>query len=143
MKILFFIILLSSQILFGKSFYLSDIPLPDTQIIDLSIKKCDIKCLKELISDGQVFSFLSKYSDQYNDENLTNSYKTLKLSLNIKGGASVGSVNIALLFPKKIIGRYAISTANSVLAYLLNKNINFKLELFDCQDETLPNIEKT
>ncbi len=134
-------ILVSS--IFAKSLYLSNLPLPQTYIIKLDNKQCDKICLEDLLSNGEVFSFLSHYNPAQSDENLTNSYQMLRMSLNLQAQISANKISIALLFPKKIIGRYAISTTNSILAYLLNKNIDFQFETFDCQNELLPNIEKS
>lgn len=141
MKSFFIILVVFLQLTFAKSFYLSNIPLPDAQIINLNLQSCDHQCLQDLLENGQVFSFLSNYKPDIADENLTNEYRMLKLTLNVKSATTFNQVSIALLFPKRVIGRYAISTTNSILAYLLNKKIDFKLELFDCQNETLPLIQ--
>ncbi len=142
MKLFLTIFIIFSQLVFAKSLYLSELPLPSVQIINLNTNECNTQCLNNLLSNGQIFSFLSKYNIISSDKNLTEKYHILTTLLNIKDNQSINQVSIALLFPKKIIGRYAISTSNSVLAYLLKQNISFKLELFDCHNETFPMIEK-
>ncbi len=141
MKFFITILFILSQFLFAKSLYLSNLPLPDTQVINISTQKCSHQCLTDLLDNGQIFSFLSNYNTTYTDENLTKEYQLLKLTLNIKNYTPSGQVSIALLYPKKVIGRYAISTTNSIMAYFLNKKVNFKLEIFDCQNETLYNLK--
>ncbi len=96
-----------------------------------------------MLKNGQVFSFLAHYNNSYSNKDFSTTYQMLKLSLNIKKVFLSSEVSIALLVPKKIIGRYAISTANSVIAYLLDRNINFKFELFNCKNETLPLIQNS
>lgn len=48
---------------------------------------------------------------------------------------SKSNLKIALLVPKKVIGAYANSVSNSILAYLLFKDIQFQFEVFDSVDE--------
>lgn len=127
----------------AKSLYLSGLPLPASNIIDLSIKECDSGCLNDYLQNGEVFSFLSNYKKSVNDANLSKEYETLKIKLNIFNTKKTNIVKIALMVPKNIIGRYSISTTNTVLAYLLQKGVDFDFELFDSKDETLQNIQDT
>ncbi len=142
---LFFILFffLSFQSSFAKSLYLSALPLPNTRIINLNTNKCDKACLENMLKNGQVFSFLAYYNNSYSNKDFLSKYQVLKMALNIKTIFLSNEISIALLVPKKIIGRYAISTANSVIAYLLDQNINFKFELFNCKKETLPLIQNS
>ncbi len=141
MKFFITIFFLFSQFLFAKSLYLSNLPLPNAQIININTQKCDYQCLRDLLDNGQIFSFFSNYNSTYTDDNLTKEYQLLKLTLNIKNYNPSNQVSIALLYPKRVIGRYAISTTNSIMAYFLNKKVNFKLEIFDCQNETIVNLK--
>jgi len=50
---------------------------------------------------------------------------------------------VALLVPRKVIGKYANSMADSILSYLLFKEGKFQFELFDATDESEANILKT
>ncbi len=138
--LLFFI---SSQVTFAKSLYLSTLPLPGTYVINLGVKNCDTTCLRTFLQNEKVFSFLAYYDKNNTDANLSSSYKILKESLNIQQLVSTQELSIALMIPKQVIGRYAISTANSIIAYLLDRNINFKFELFNCKNETLPLIKES
>lgn len=49
---------------------------------------------------------------------------------------------IAILFPSTIVGKYAKTTINTLNAFLLYKNISFKVETFDTFDENEKNINK-
>ena len=50
---------------------------------------------------------------------------------------------IALLAPRKVIGRYANAIADSIFSYLLYNDGKFQFELFDSGDESRENILKT
>ncbi len=127
----------------AKSLYLSMLPLPKTTIINLQTKECDTKCLDDFIKNGEIFSFLSNYKQTPNDINLTKEYEALKIKFNIYNLKKVQNVKIALMVPKNVIGRYTISTSNTILSYLLEKGVNFNFELFNSNDETRENISNT
>ena len=48
---------------------------------------------------------------------------------------------IAIIFPSKVVGKYANSTINTVLGYLLYKNEKFEIETFDSVLQTQENID--
>ncbi len=50
-------------------------------------------------------------------------------------------VKVALLVPKKVIGQYANSVANSIISYFIFKNKKFQLEVFDCATEHEKSIQ--
>ncbi len=142
-KILFIFCFFLTTFSFSKSLYLSNFPLPSAYIIDLDNTACYENCLENYLNKGQVFSFLSHYLPIVTNKKLKNQYKLLQSILNIKNTTNKEIFSIALLVPKKIIGRYAISTANSIIAYLLSRNINFQLEVFNCKNEDLSFIQKS
>ncbi|MDD3344208.1 MAG: hypothetical protein PHR87_11625 [Sulfurospirillaceae bacterium] len=45
-------------------------------------------------------------------------------------------IKIAVLVPQKTIRKYAITSVNSVMSFLLYKNYAFDLNVFNCNDET-------
>ncbi|WP_417333128.1 hypothetical protein [Halarcobacter sp.] len=51
-----------------------------------------------------------------------------------------GANKIAVLYPSKIVGKYAKSTVNAVMAYLIYNNKEFEIEAFDSYDESNINI---
>ena len=52
-------------------------------------------------------------------------------------------VKVALMMPKKIIGRYSIATIDTILAYLSARGRDFEFEVFDCGDEEEKSIKST
>lgn len=49
---------------------------------------------------------------------------------------------IAILFPSKVVGKYANGTINTILAQLFSHENEFTLEVIDTYDETQENLEK-
>ncbi len=41
------------------------------------------------------------------------------------------SYKIAFVLPKKIIGKYSVTTVNAALSYLIKRGINFKIDVYD------------
>ncbi len=54
---------------------------------------------------------------------------------------SIKSSNIAIVFSSQVIGKYAINATNSVMSYLLYKNENFNLKVFDIAGEDKISIQ--
>lgn len=52
-------------------------------------------------------------------------------------------IKIAVLVPQKTIRKYAITSVNSVMSYLLYKNYSFDLNVFNCNDESQTSILAT
>lgn len=52
------------------------------------------------------------------------------------------STRIAVIYPSKIVGKYAKSTLSTISAFLLFNNIEFEIETFDTHDESFVNIKK-
>lgn len=50
-------------------------------------------------------------------------------------------LKIALMMPKKIIGRYSVATIDTILAYLSARGKDFEFEVFDCGDEEEQSIQ--
>jgi hypothetical protein len=50
---------------------------------------------------------------------------------------------IAIIFASNTIGKYSIEATNIAMTYLVNKNMNFSLNIFDMELETKENIGKT
>lgn len=48
---------------------------------------------------------------------------------------------IAIVFPSKVVGKYANNTINTIMGYLLYKNQPFSIESFDSMDQDVQNIE--
>ena len=51
------------------------------------------------------------------------------------------SSDIAVVFPSKIIGKYAINATNSIMSYMIYRNKDFKIKVFDTIDEKEESIK--
>jgi len=133
---------LTASVLFAQSSVVSGIPLPKTYVQNLDPYDCDTECLADLIAHEQVFSFLGQMPEPVEDPAL-NEERLIYVSLfNLDSGEQGGGVRIAMLLPERVIGRYAVSTTNSAIAYLLGKNRNFELKTFQTGDESPQALEK-
>jgi hypothetical protein len=75
------------------------------------------------------------------DENPTTIYVEHKEEIDLSPKMEFASYpKIALLVPKKVIGKYANSIADSILSYLIYKDERFQFELFDSEDESEAHI---
>ncbi len=52
----------------------------------------------------------------------------------------LGSLKIALLVPKRVIGSYSKKVSNAILSYLVHRGMDFEFEVFDSGDESGENI---
>lgn len=52
-------------------------------------------------------------------------------------------IKIALVMPKKIIGRYSIASVNTIMGYLSARGVDFEFEVFDSGDENETSIQST
>lgn len=55
----------------------------------------------------------------------------------------LGSLKIALLVPKKVIGSYSKKVSNAILSYLVHRGMDFDFEVFDSHDESVQNLALT
>lgn len=141
MKPLLLALFLLPALLFSRSGVVSSIPLPKTYVQNLDPYDCDAQCLSELIAHEQVFSFLSQMPEASEDPAL-NEQRLIYVSLfNLDSGDRGTGIRIAIMLPEKIIGRYAATTTNAVLAYLLGKNRYFHLKTFQIGNETPESIQ--
>lgn len=128
--------------LFAKSHILSTIPATSTEILNIDIAKCDYACQIKLLEKGMVFSFLSKYNKHTDSAILKNAYQELQSLLNLETQIKKDTrMRVAILVPSKIIGRYASAVIESISAFLLSKNIDFELQVYDSKTEDLSILE--
>lgn len=52
-------------------------------------------------------------------------------------------IKIALVMPKKIIGRYSIASVDTIMGYLSARGVDFEFEVFDSGDENEASIQST
>lgn len=127
-------------VLFSKSFLVSDITLPKTDVQNLDPYPCDEECLQEHLENGYIFSFLAHAGEKLEDDVLESRRQEYMAIFNIKKVFIESKLRIALLLPYKIIGRYAASTTNASFAYMMSKNRPFELKSYKIEDESFDAI---
>ncbi len=135
--------------LHAKSYLFSPLPPANQQIV--TTEPCSLECLKDLMLQNQIFSFVSQYDNNNQDESLKTYYKDILNKLNPIFIASQTpaeesyepKIELAVLLPKKVVGRYAISVMNTLLAYLNTRNNDFNIQVFDSDEESPEKLEQT
>lgn len=141
MKIGFLLVL--PLLMYAKSYLISSLPLPKTYIQDLEVYPCDETCLQNYVKRGQIFSFLATVENRTLQSEYLNESKLIYTSLfNLGYETSAKEFKVAMLLPYKKIRRYAYSTVNAVLAYMLTKNRTFELKSYQIDDETPESLQK-
>ena len=134
MKFIVFILIFISTI-YAKDQIPSLIPPAKNIFMNLDVEKCDRSCLIDLLEQGKIFSFLSVYKNHSEFDDIQSEYDKYSSIFHINETGNI-KTNIAMLVPEKVIRRYAISTVNSTLAYLLYKKYDFDLKVYNCVDES-------
>lgn len=136
--------------LFAKSSILSPLPIPESIFIDLTTQKCDAMCLEELAKNEMYFTFLAKYPALKDKDEISKTYKivsslfTLKpLEFEYDFSKEGVEVKLAVIAPYKYIKKYATTSVNSIIAYLLARNSAFDIEVFNIEDEKYETLELT
>ncbi|WP_301007738.1 MULTISPECIES: hypothetical protein [Helicobacter] len=126
--------------------YLSPLPLPNMEVLNVESQKCSTSCLKELLEKEQVFSFIAKIDENNQNKEMIEQLNQFLSQLEILEipyflGLQKSLFHIALLFPRKAIGRYSSTTMNTILSYLLLQRGGFNFEVFDSQGESLEDLQ--
>lgn len=141
------LLLLLPFLAFGQSDVFSNIPPAKIEIININPEYCDENCLFKLSKDKKIFSFIARFDRSIKNEELQNlmeSYATeIGIYYRLRFDPLGKSLEIALLIPKKIIGKYSTTTIDTILAYLLSRDIDFRFKIFDSVDENLDSLNKT
>jgi hypothetical protein len=133
-----YILFLIPLLLFSKAEYVSPIPPTANIFIDLDDKECNNNCLKELYKRGLIFTLLSKVQLPYSRGDLVLDLKEVKKFIEKDNGKLD---KIAIVMSSRDIGTYSTSTINSVLAFLLDSEKDFDLEVFDIKNESKSEIK--
>jgi ABC-type branched-subunit amino acid transport system substrate-binding protein len=132
MRVLLIFILINFT-LFAKIDKLSPIPLPYNIYIDTDAKECGSYCLQRLYQEGKIFTILAKLNSDFFkgsfSEDVKEAIKEIKLN-------SSKYQKVALLFSSKVIGRYAVTTTNALVSYLIESGDNFDVKVFDIPNES-------
>ncbi|TKI70406.1 hypothetical protein FCU45_03735 [Sulfurimonas crateris] len=142
MKKLYIIALLFPALLFSKSFIVSDITIPKTDVQNLDPYPCNEECLQEHLENGHIFSFLAHARKKLEDDVLEARRQEYMAIFNVKKVFTGSKLRIALLLPYKKIARYAASTTNASFAYLMSKNRPFELKSYKIEDESYDDIKE-
>ena len=134
MKFIIFILIFISSI-YAKSETPSLIPPAKNIFINLDVEECNRTCLVDLLEQGKIFSFLSVYKNHSQFDDIQNEYDKYSSIFQINEIGNI-KIKLAMLVPQKVIRRYAISTVNSTLAYLLYKKYDFDLKIYNSGDES-------
>ncbi|WP_260321687.1 transposase [Helicobacter gastrofelis] len=128
-------------------------PIPPARQMVINLEPCSPKCLHNLYASGQIFSFMAHYAADTQDAQLQDNYTIIDDLLNPTLSAQKPKeenaqnqkevYKVALLVPKKVVGRYADTSTNALLAYLALKNHDFTLKVFDSQSEDPDSLKKT
>ncbi len=133
-------LILSPMLVYAQSFLISNIPIPKTYIQNLDPYKCDDKCLQDYLDKDMIFSFLSHANIKLQNKEL-DEVRMMHISiLNLGSELFSSKLKIALLLPYKKIGKYASSTTNASLAYLMSKSHAFELKSYNIENETIEEI---
>ena len=143
MKKLILLLLLLPVISFSKSFLISNIPIPKVYVQNLDPYPCDEECLTNYLENDMIFSFLAYANKKLPNTQLDDVRMMHIAILNLGANRFSSKLKIALLLPYNKIGKYASSTTNASLAYLMTKNHSFKLKSYKIQNEELQEIQKT
>ena len=120
---------------FSKSDKLSHIPPTKSVFINVDEFTCNTECMIKLLDDGQIFSFISHYNRSMDELHLMRSeFAYYQKIFRIFEDAEF-SIRIAMLVPQKSIRRYASTTVNTVLAYLVSQQNSFEVKVFNSNDE--------
>lgn len=134
---------------YAKSYIISPLPLPQQEILNISTEKCSQSCLLDHFNKGQLFSFVAFFEPYMDNVELRSKLSEVLGALGIMDMAIPSSlegnakIKLALLMPKKIIGRYSVSSIDTILAYLMARGSDFVFEIFDTGDESPAKLEAT
>lgn len=139
---LLLIISIAISLMFAKSDKLSHIPPTKSVFLNIDGAICDVYCMEKYIDDGQIFSFLSHYNNSMAElQTMQSEYEYYKRIFRIFDDEFM-SIRVALLVPQKSIRRYAITTVNSTIAYLMSKQNDFEVKVFNSIDESEESVKK-
>ncbi|EEO25289.1 hypothetical protein [Helicobacter winghamensis] len=144
--ILCLMVLMYPQFILASGKYLSPLPLPSAEVLNLESRSCSTSCLRNYLENGQVFSFIANINKENQNEAILTELNTLLSALEISEipyfvGTQKPFFSVALMFPRKSIGRYSSTTTNVILSYLLSQKGRFNFEIFDSKTESLEDMQ--
>lgn len=129
------VIFIAVTMMFAKSDKLSHIPPTKSIFINLDSSICNLECMQNLLDNEQIFSFISYYNGSMEElDSMRSEFAYYQRIFRIFEDEKF-SIRVAMLVPQKSIRRYASTTVNSVLAYLVSKQNSFEVKVFNSKDE--------
>ncbi|RAX51786.1 hypothetical protein CCY99_08275 [Helicobacter sp. 16-1353] len=141
------LLLLLPLFVFAQGNIFSNIPPAKIEVININPEFCDESCLFELSNNKKIFSFVARFDKSIQNKELQNLMEIYSSEIGIyyklRFDPLGKTLEIALLIPKKIIGKYSTTTIDTILAYLLSRDIDFRFKIFDSVDENLDSLNAT
>ncbi len=123
----------------AQSNVFSNIPVAKIELINLNPEPCSKSCLKDLAKNKKIFSFMARFDRKIDDEDLQNlmmAYsKKIGLYYRVRFDLLENKLEVALIIPRKTIGKYSSTTIDTILSYLAFRDIDFRFKVFDSVDE--------
>lgn len=136
----------SLQIANAQSNVFSNIPVAKIEFINLNTEPCSKSCLKDLAKSKKIFSFMARFDKKIDDEDLQNlmvAYsKQIGLYYRVRFDLLENKLEVALLIPRKTIGKYSLTTIDTILSYLAFRDIDFRFKVFDSVDEKAESLSR-
>lgn len=131
----------------AKNVVISPLPLPKIEVINVETQNCSKRCLNKLYEEGDYVSFVARFGDE-DDAELRAKLSIAMRELGVlevplpPQKSSVAGVKIALLMPKKVIGRYFTASIDTILSYLMVRGGDFSFEVFNTNTEDSKAIQE-
>lgn len=113
----------------------SPISLPETTILKRDNLVYSEERLHQFILDGEIFSFLAYADDGLKSFALQERKLVLNSLFHIETKREFRGINIALLLPEPIIGRYSSFITKAVTSYLVSKGSDFRVKSYFVDNE--------
>ena len=130
----------------GGANVFSNIPPAKIELINLNPQSCSKSCLKDLAKDKKIFSFMARFDSKIDDEDLqavmVDFSKKLGVYYKVRFELLEDKLEVALIIPRKTIGKYSTTTIDTILSYLAFRDIDFRFKVFDSVDENPANLTK-
>ncbi|HIC09784.1 MAG TPA: hypothetical protein EYO61_00295 [Campylobacterales bacterium] len=112
------------------------VPLPETVVFKRDNRVYSEDELGDLIFNGQIFTFVA-YADGVELQNfgIRERFLIYQSLFHLKNLDKLQGIDIALLLPEKVIGRYSFSVTNAVLSYLISKKESFRVKSYYISNE--------
>ncbi len=129
------VLFIAILVVFAKSDKMSHIPPTKGVFININTLSCDVNCMNNFLNEGKIFSFISNYNSSMAELAPMQSQFSYYQRIFRVFEDEKFSIRVAMLVPQKSIRRYAATTVNSVLAYLISKQNSFEVRVFNSNNE--------